>query len=99
MSTRNFIGSAKNSAHPLLDCDGHRVQQLRRVVVYLMPMNTAYPVMHLYANGIYAHDERHARILVSWIETSIFIRGVIIQMKPMKFKIFLTINPADKIQK
>ena len=41
-------------------------------------------VMHLYANKIYAYDECHAMILVSWIETFIFIRGVIIQMKPMK---------------
>ena len=34
--------------------------------------------------GIYARDERHAINLVSWIEVLIFIRGVIIQMKPMK---------------
>ena len=38
----------------------------------------------LYANRIYAHDERHAMNLVSWIETFIFKRGVIIQMKPVK---------------
>ena len=38
----------------------------------------------LYANGIYACDKRHALILVSWIETFIFITGVIIQMTPMK---------------
>ena len=38
-----------------------------------------------YANGIYARDERQAMNLVSWIETFIFIRGVIIQMKPMKW--------------
>ena len=47
-------------------------------------MNTAYRVMLLYANGIYTRDKRHAMILVSWIETFIFIRGVIIQMTPMK---------------
>ena len=41
--------------------------------------------MHLLANGIYAHDERYATNLISWIETIIFIRGVIIQMKPMKW--------------
>ena len=40
--------------------------------------------MYLYANGIHVRDERHAMNLVSWIETFIFIRGVIIQMKPMK---------------
>ena len=39
---------------------------------------------HLYTNGIDASDEGHAMILVSWIEIFIFIRGVIIQMKPMK---------------
>ena len=40
-----------------------------------------------YANKIHAHKERHAMILVFWIETSIIIyyhiRSVIIQMKPM----------------
>ena len=50
-----------------------------------MRVNTAYRVTHLYANGIYAHDECHAMNLVSWIETFIFIRGVVIQMKPMKW--------------
>ena len=44
----------------------------------------------------YASDKRHAMILVSWIETFIFIRGVIIQMKPLNdVMIFLTIDPAD----
>ena len=43
-----------------------------------MRVNTAYRVTHLYANGIYACDELHAMNLVSWIETFIFIRGVII---------------------
>ena len=81
MSTRNFIGSSKNSAHPFLDCNGYRVQQLRGIVVYLLHVNTAFCVTHLYTNEIYARDERHAKILVSW---SSFIRGVIIQMKPMK---------------
>ena len=37
-----------------------------------------------YANGIYACDERQVINLVFWIETFIFIRGVSIQMKPMK---------------
>ena len=37
-----------------------------------------YCVTHLYANKIYVRDERHAMILVSWIETFIFMRGVII---------------------
>ena len=58
-------------------------------------------MMHLYANEIYACDECQAINLVSWIETFIFIRGVIIQMKPMKWcdNIFLQTNPADKMQK
>ena len=43
-----------------------------------MRVNTAYRVMHLHANGIYARDERQAMNLVSWIETFIFKRGVII---------------------
>ena len=66
-----------------------------------MHVNTAYRVTHLYANRIYARDEHHAMNLVSWIETFIFIRGVIIQMKPMKWcnNIFDKINPANKMQK
>ena len=44
----------------------------------------AYRVTHLYANGIHARDESHVINLVFWIETFIFIRGVINQMKPMK---------------
>ena len=44
------------------------------VVAYLTPVNTAYRVTHLYANGIYARDEHHAMNLVFWIETFIFIR-------------------------
>ena len=67
MSRSNFIGSGKNSAHPLLDRDeSERVQQL-------------------WEWSIHAHDECHAMILVSWIEAFIFRRGVIIQMKPMKW--------------
>ena len=31
--------------------------------------------MHLYANGIYACDERYAMNLVSWIEKFIFRKG------------------------
>ena len=53
-------------------------KQLRGVVAYLTRVNTAYRVTHLYANGIHARDEFHAMNLVSWIETFIFIRGVII---------------------
>ena len=49
-----------------------------------MHVNTAYCVMHRYTNRIYTRDGCHAKILVSWIETFIFKRGVIIQMKPMK---------------
>ena len=41
-------------------------------------------VTRLYATGIYARDDGHAMILVSWIETLIFITGVIIRMTPMK---------------
>ena len=55
------------------------------VFAYLTRVNTAYRMMHLFANRIYARDECHAMNLVSWIETFIFIRGVIIQMKPMKW--------------
>ena len=57
----------------------------RGIVAYLTHVNTAYRVTHLYANEIYTRHERHAMILVSWIETFIFIRGVIIQMKSMKW--------------
>ena len=66
MSTRNFIGSAKNSAHQLLD--GYRVQQLCGVVAYLMRANIAYRVTHLYANEIYTSDELHAMILFSGLK-------------------------------
>ena len=52
---------------------------------YLTCMNTAYRMTHLYANEIYGRDECHPMILVSWIETFIFMRGVIIQMKSMKW--------------
>ena len=38
----------------------------------------------MYANGIHTHDERHAMILVSGIETFISLMGVIIQMKQLK---------------
>ena len=50
-------------------------------------MYTAYRLYAgcLYANGIYARDECHSMIVVSWIETFIFMRGVIIQMMPMKW--------------
>ena len=61
-----------------------QVACVRWVVAYLTHVNTTYHVTHLYANEFYARDERHAMILVSWIETFIFIRGVIIQMKSMK---------------
>ena len=30
MLTRNFIGFGQNSAHPLMDRDGYRVQQITR---------------------------------------------------------------------
>ena len=73
-----------NSAHLLLDRDGQHDQQLRGEVTYLTRMNTAYRVTQLYANGIYTRNECHAMILVSWIETFISIRSVIIQMKLMK---------------
>ena len=52
--------------------------------MYLMGVKTAYRVTYLYANEIYARDERHMIIFVSRIETFIFIREVFIQMKPMK---------------
>ena len=79
MSTRTFIGSDQKPAHPLLYCNGQCVQQLRGVLAYLTRVKTAYRVMHLYSKEIYACDEHNAMILVSWIETFIFIRGVIIQ--------------------
>ena len=49
-----------------------------------MHVYTVYRVTRLYANAIYACDKHHTMILVSWIwiETFIFIRGVIIQMTP-----------------
>ena len=80
-----------------------RIQQLHRVVAYLTCGNTAYHMTLLYANWIYVRGERHTMILVSWIETFIFIRGVIIQMMPMKwcdniFE-FWQINHANKIFK
>ena len=62
-----------------------RIQQLRGEEAYLTRVNTAYRVTHLCANEIYVRDERHAMILVSWIETFIFVRGVIIQIKLMKW--------------
>ena len=43
------------------------------------------PLTHLYANKINVHDKCHVVIFVPWIETFIFIRDVIIQMKPMKW--------------
>ena len=55
------------------------IQQFRGVVAYLTRLNTAYRLTHLYANGIYAHDERHAINWVAWIKTFIFIRSVIIK--------------------
>ena len=48
-------------------------------------MNIAYHVKCLYANGFYVRDERPAINLVSWIETFIVVRGIIIQMMPMKW--------------
>ena len=57
-------------------------------------------IMHLYANKIYAREEHHAMILVSWIETFICISGLIIQMKPMKWwNNNWQTNPADGMQK
>ena len=79
MSTRNFIDSGQNSAHPLL----YDRWIARSAITYLRCTNTVYRVKRLYANRIYERDERHAIILVSWIETFIFMRGVIIQV-PMK---------------
>ena len=55
------------------------IQQFRGVVAYLTRVNTVYRLTHLYANGIYAHDERHAINWVAWIKTFIFIRSVIIK--------------------
>ena len=46
---------------------------ITRDVAYLTHMNSAHHVTHLYANGIHVHDESQALILVSWIETYIFI--------------------------
>ena len=47
------------------------IQQFRVVIAYLMRVNNAYRVTHLYANGIYARDERHAIKLVSWIDSNV----------------------------
>ena len=68
MSTRNFIGFGQNSAHSLRAIDAEIVGY----VAYLIRVNTANRVTRLHANGIYARDERHAMILVSWTETFIF---------------------------
>ena len=51
MSTRNFIGSRQNSAHPLLNDRWIALEQLRGVVTYIIRVNTAYHVTCLYANG------------------------------------------------
>ena len=90
MSTRNLIGSGPNSTHPLL---GKRWIALS-VFAYLVQVKTAYRVTRLYANEIYACEESHAMILISWIETFVFVRDVIIQMMPKKW-IFL-INKSHK---
>ena len=50
-----------------------------------MLVNTAYRVTRPHSNGIYVREEHYAMILVSWTETFIFIRGVIIHMMPMKW--------------
>ena len=57
-------------------------RSVREVVAYLTLVNTAYRVTHMYTNGIYARDERHEMKLFLGLKH--FIRGVIIQMKPMK---------------
>ena len=51
------------------------------VIAYLTRVNIAYRVTHLYANEISARDGRHSKILVSWIETFIFMMGVIIHAR------------------
>ena len=79
MSTRNFISSGQNFAHPLQDDRwiAHSTK-LCGVVLDLMHVNTTYQVTLLYANGIHMCDIRHAVTFVSWIETFIFIRGGVI---------------------
>ena len=102
LSTRSFIGSDQK-LRPSITIMWWiaRSAITLAVVAYLTRVNTTYRVTHLYANGIYARDELHAMNLVSWIETFIFIWGVIVQMKPMKWcnNIFWQINPANKMQK
>ena len=66
------------------------------MVAYLTHVITAYRVIHLYSNEIYARDERHAMNLGSWIETFIFIRGVIMQMKSMKWCILFLTNKSRR---
>ena len=86
MSTRNFIGSDQNSAHPSLDDRWiTHIQQSRRVVAYLTRMHRE---TCLNANRIYMHDECHSMNLVSWIEIHISIWSVIIQWHQINYVIY-----------
>ena len=93
---QNFIGSGQYSAHPLLDNRRWRIQQLGYVVACLMCMNSVCQVACLYDNGIYVHDERHPIILVSWIETFIFIKGEIIQITQVKLCYSILTNKSHR---
>ena len=64
MSTRNFIGSGQNSAHPLLDDRWIARSAITRGSCVLNAREHAYSVMRLVANGIYARDERSTMIVV-----------------------------------
>ena len=79
MSTKNFIGSCQNSTHSLLDDRLKARSAMTQGSCVFNSRAHRVPRDSSYANGIYARDERHAMILVPWIETFIFIiRGVII---------------------
>ena len=84
----------------LVNNDTHQGETLseRPIRLPLTGVKTTYCVTHLYANEICARDERHAIIFVSRIETFIFLRGIFIQKKPMKW-CNDKINPADEMQK
>ena len=51
------------------------IQKLHGADAYSTHVHFAYGMTHLYTNRIYVCDHHHTIILVSWIETLIFLRG------------------------
>ena len=84
MSIKYSIGSGQYSIHYETK-DGLRVQELLKVAAYLMCVYTSYRVTRLYET-----EFTHVMNAMQWfwflngIETFIFVRWVIIQMRPMK---------------